>query len=185
MEYTKILPFLALLLVCCLVVPGTSTQLSSQKIGSLYTSSPTYQTSYANGGNVVDLLNQSGYNIITTTTTSTTSTTSSNVGGFATISNWQSNAGAVSAWNYITGKISVLRNSNIVQVLEQIVNGRNYKFIIQLAYSPTLTLRYSLIVYATLNNEFSLAGGEFVDLPQINTQGLVRVSQIQSLAFLS
>jgi len=135
--------------------------------------------------NVVNLLNQSGFNIMTTTTTSTTSTTSPNVGGFSRISNWQLNAGALDAWNFISGKISILRNSNVLQVSEQIVNGRNYQFIIQLAYSPTLTLRYSLIVYASLNNEFSLSSGEFVELPQINTQGLVRVNQIGSLTFIN
>ena len=73
----------------------------------------------------------------------------------------------------------------IVRVLRQRVNGINYQFDLEIGYSQTVTLKYIVVVYASLSKTYEITRSEFVDLPQLNTANFRTFSSLTEVTYFS
>ena len=99
----------------------------------------------------------------------TTSTNTSTIGGYTTISNYQTVPAAVSAFNFANQFFSNrLTSAQVVSVSQQIVSGVNFKFVFQLSNG----LQYEVIVYQALDGTSSVTSSTIINMPQYNSSNL-------------
>ncbi len=106
-------------------------------------------------------------------------------GGFGTFE-WTTDEGALQAAtflkNYLGTRVTFIR---IVRVLRQVVNGMNYQFELEVTYSRTVTVKYVVVIFASLSKTYEITRSEFVDLPQFNTANLRSFSSVTEVAYFT
>ncbi len=87
-----------------------------------------------------------------------TSTTTVVAGGFSTFE-WTTDEGAIQAANFLKNLLATrtkFKFVRVVQVLRQVVNGINYQFDLEVSYSQKITLKYVVVIYASLSKTYEI-----------------------------